>query len=563
MNKKQKEVIQAQLDAEKAVLDKLKKQYQRALNDINQKVKLFDSDIKGLDTLLNIEGLDDDRKATLESMKQAKIYQKQYQEALKKQVAGILDKLHGDTYSTVEQYLKECYQDGYIGTMYDIQGQGIPVVVPIDQQAVTKAVVLDSKVVKGYYDALGVDFDRLKKVIPAEVSRGIASSLPYIDIARNINNASKSGLYNAVRIARTEGHRIQQTATHDAQKAAKAKGADVVKQWDSTLDGRTRPTHRKLDGQIREVDEPFEVNGLKAMKPGDFGRPEEDINCRCVSLTRARWALDDDELETLKERAEFFELDKTKDFEDFKEKYLKADDEIKKNEERQAQIRARREAYRKREAAKKKAASLAIPDFHEMKPAQIKEWLDQNIQTKFGDIKGVNKDFLAETAKTVSVFEQKMGGKTINGLTVEFGGVTGKNVATYDSKSNTLKLKKTGSIAAFEESLKKDNERAFRKRHKDYHATSTYSGTVFHELGHAVDHDTGQQLSRMLSVDPVLFVESVNVSMYAGAEPALGAPKRSEAWAENFAVYMEGCEKAKTIPQAIVDMIEDYFQRKQ
>ena len=324
MNKKQKEVIQAQLDAEKAVLKKLETQYQRALHDINQKVKLFDSDIKSLDTLLNMEGLDDDRKATLESMKQAKIYQKQYQEALKKQVAGILDKLHGDTYSTVEQYLKECYQDGYIGTMYDIQNQGIPVVVPIDQESVTKAVVLDSKVVKGYYDALGVDFDRLKKVIPAEVSRGIASSLPYIDIARNINNASKSGLYNAVRIARTEGHRIQQTATHDAQKAAKARGADVVKQWDSTLDGRTRPTHRKLDGQIREVDEPFEMDGKKAMMPGDFGRPEEDINCRCVSLTRAKWALDDDELETMKKRAEYFGLDKTKDFEDFKEKYLKA-----------------------------------------------------------------------------------------------------------------------------------------------------------------------------------------------------------------------------------------------
>lgn len=324
MNKKQKEVIQAQLDAEKAVLEKLEKQYQKALSDINQKVKLFDADIKSLDVLLNTDGLDDTRKATLESMKQAKIYQKQYQEALKKQVAGILDKLHGDTYATVEQYLKECYEEGYLGTMYDIQGQGIPIVVPIDQEAVAQAVVLDSKVVEGYYNALGVDFDRLKKVIPAEVSRGIASSLPYIDIARNINNASKSGLYNAYRIARTEGHRIQQAATYDAQKAAKARGADVVKQWDSTLDGRTRPTHRKLDGQIREVDEPFEMDGKKAMMPGDFGRPEEDINCRCVSLTRARWALDDDELETLKKRAEFFGLDKTKDFEDFKKKYLKA-----------------------------------------------------------------------------------------------------------------------------------------------------------------------------------------------------------------------------------------------
>lgn len=324
INKHEKEVIQAQLDAEKTVLKKLETQYQRALNDINQKVKLFDADIKSLDTLLNADTMDEAQKAVMESMKQAKIYQKNYQQALKKQVAGILDKLHGDVYSTVEEYLKECYQDGYIGTMYDLQGQGVPIIVPINQEAVTKAVVLDSKVVKGYYDALGVDFDRLKKTIPAEVSRGIASSLPYIDIARNINNVSKSGLYNAVRIARTEGHRIQETSRFDAQKAAKGKGADVVKQWDSTLDGRTRHTHRKLDGQIREVDEPFEMDGKKAMFPGEFGRPEEDINCRCVSLTRARWALDDDELETLKKRAEFFELDKTKDFENFKEKYLKA-----------------------------------------------------------------------------------------------------------------------------------------------------------------------------------------------------------------------------------------------
>lgn len=324
MNKKQKEVIQAQLDAEKTVLKKLETQYQRALNDINQKVKLFDADIKSLDALLNTDTMDEAQKAITESVKQAKIYQKNYQQALKKQVAGILDKLHGDVYSTVEEYLKECYLCGYIGTMYDLQGQGIPIVVPINQEAVTKAVVLDSKVVKGYYDALGVDFDRLKKTIPAEVSRGIASSLPYIDIARNINNVSKSGLYNAVRIARTEGHRIQETSRFDAQKAAKAKGADVVKQWDSTLDGRTRHTHRKLDGQIREVDEPFEMDGLKAMFPGEFGRPEEDINCRCVSLTRARLALDDDELESLKKRAEYFDLDKTKDFEDFKGKYLKA-----------------------------------------------------------------------------------------------------------------------------------------------------------------------------------------------------------------------------------------------
>lgn len=98
-----------------------------------------------------------------------------------------------------------------------------------------------------------------------------------------------------------------------------------VPRWDS---GDTRETHRALDGKIREVDEPFESGGMKAMYPGDFGDPAEDCNCRCVSNTRARWALDEDELKTLQERAKFFGLDKTENFEDFKKKYIKSAESI-------------------------------------------------------------------------------------------------------------------------------------------------------------------------------------------------------------------------------------------
>lgn len=67
-----------------------------------------------------------------------------------------------------------------------------------------------------------------------------------------------------------------------------------------------------------------------AMYPGAFGDPTEDCNCRCASNTRARWALDEDELQVLKDRAKYFELDKTKDFDDFKKKYLKAVEKLEK-----------------------------------------------------------------------------------------------------------------------------------------------------------------------------------------------------------------------------------------
>lgn len=41
-------------------------------------------------------------------------------------------------------------------------------------------------------------------------------------------------------------------------------------------------------------------------------------------MQRARWALTEEELQTLKDRAEYFGLDKTEDFEDFKKKYIDA-----------------------------------------------------------------------------------------------------------------------------------------------------------------------------------------------------------------------------------------------
>lgn len=320
INKWEKEVQQSLLDSEEAAIKELEKQYARALKDITDKVKSFQADIDLLDQALSQDGLDDATKALLQSQKRSKVYQQNYQKALKGQVSGVLDKLHGDNYTTIDKYLKSCYETGYIGTMYDITKQGVPIIAPIDQAAAVKAVLTDSKIVEGYYSHLGVNYDKLKKTITQEISRGIASGLPYSDIARNINNVSGSGLSNAKRIARTEGHRIQQTSSRDAQYAAKKKGCDVVKQWDASLDGRTRDSHARVDGEIRELDEEFS-NGL--MFPGDpSGSAAEVINCRCTSNTRARWALDDGELQTLKERAEYFELDKTANFEDYKQKYL-------------------------------------------------------------------------------------------------------------------------------------------------------------------------------------------------------------------------------------------------
>ena len=321
MNKRQKLVQQQFLNNEEAVIKRLKQVYNQAQKDIEKKTQALQDDINRLDSMAKL-AVDADEKAKLLSMQQSKIYQKQYQDAMKKQIGSVLDNMQVEEFKTVSEYLQKCYEDGFVGTMFDLQGQGIPLCFPLDQEAMVRAVQLDSKISQGLYTKLGEDVALLKKKITAQVSRGIATGMSFQQVAQQLAGYTNIGFNNAVRIARTEGHRVQVQSGMDACYKAKDKGCDVVKQWDATMDSRTRESHAMVDGEIRELDKPFS-NGL--MFPGDpSGGAAEVINCRCALLQRAKWALDDAELETLKERAAYFGLDKADTFEDYKKQYLNA-----------------------------------------------------------------------------------------------------------------------------------------------------------------------------------------------------------------------------------------------
>lgn len=323
MNKRQLEVEKAKLREEKKLLKELKKIYEDAAKEVEQKIRISNGKI---DLLLSVyDELDEKQKSLLQSQ----IYQKKFQENLKKQLDELIGNLNADSYDSITRYLTDSYYTGYIGTMYDIQGQGIPLITPINEKQVTSAMTLNTKLSVPLYTRMGIDVGVLKKQIAKHISRGIATSSSYAHIARNIDGASNIGFNKAMRIARTEGHRIQVLSANDAQHAAKAKGCEVVKQWDATLDGRTRPMHRLLDGKLAEIDEPFVVDDIEVMYPGGFGIASQDVNCRCALLQRARWALDANELKILKERAAYYDLDKSEDFRDFREKYLMVSNKLK------------------------------------------------------------------------------------------------------------------------------------------------------------------------------------------------------------------------------------------
>ena len=294
MNKRQKAVQQSLLKDELAVIKELEKSYKKAIADI-------DSVITHLLARKDTENL------------QAIIYQVKYQRALKKELEGLLKELHDNNYKTIDEYLKGCYENAHIGTLFDLQGQGVPLMLPLDQEQMISAITLNSKISAPLYNHLGYNIEFLKVEIMREISRGIAQSLSYQEMARNLKNTTNVDYNKSLRIAKTEGHRIQQEATYNVQVRAKQKGAEVMKQWDSTLDSRTRPSHQKVDGELVEVEEPFS-NGL--MYPGDpNGMAKEVINCRCALLQRAKWALTDEEF--TKMNGETNELEHFEDVDDY------------------------------------------------------------------------------------------------------------------------------------------------------------------------------------------------------------------------------------------------------
>lgn len=95
--------------------------------------------------------------------------------------------------------------------------------------------------------------------------------------------------YRAVTISRTESLRAanlgQMEAVRDGIRDGSIDPATVVKRWIATKDGKTRDTHRDLDGkEVRGVNSHFVTStGALIRHPHDPDAPaSETINCRCT-----------------------------------------------------------------------------------------------------------------------------------------------------------------------------------------------------------------------------------------------------------------------------------------
>ncbi len=115
-----------------------------------------------------------------------------------------------------------------------------------------------------------------KEGIRKIVASGIDTGETYQQIADGIKNLMQSTPARARTIAQTEAHTSMMQGHMDGMQA----GGIKTKKWLTSRDGAVRDSHKKLHGEVQDINKPFS-NGL--MFPGDpnVNKPEEVINCRC------------------------------------------------------------------------------------------------------------------------------------------------------------------------------------------------------------------------------------------------------------------------------------------
>lgn len=130
-----------------------------------------------------------------------------------------------------------------------------------------------------------------KGKIQSSVLQGILQGESPYAVAARLGTVAAMNMNASIRYARTMTTNAQNAGRYQAFRRAKALGVDLTIEWQATLDNRTRHEHRMMHGQRRNVDEPFEVSGVKILWPAQVKYGSSDIpqrliwNCRCTLLS--------------------------------------------------------------------------------------------------------------------------------------------------------------------------------------------------------------------------------------------------------------------------------------
>lgn len=284
LNKWQREILKLEQISDKDMNRKLFNAYNDALKDVRKRLKAYMDEYEDLP------------------------YYKQQQagklSALEKEIVDMLNGAYPTAKFEVTDFKRNEMMDGYYSSMYQIEAETgarldfLGLDTEFVRQSVTKPIAGKTLSNRLYKSRV-----KLANRATSEIRTGMMQGKTYAEIAGAITRHTEANYQQAVRIARTEGGRLRSLAKQEALNEAKELGIDLQKRWYSSLDNRTRSSHRLLDGQTVEIDEDFvsPESGAKGPMPRMLGRASEDIGCRCTTVNivdgiapESRYAKNDD-----------------------------------------------------------------------------------------------------------------------------------------------------------------------------------------------------------------------------------------------------------------------------
>lgn len=227
------------------------------------------------------------KNTNIENLKAYQIINLNNRIAILNEINDLIKEAHESVGSEIKSYIQESYRTGNNHVKYVVE-QSIQQATPLsylDKQAIRQLLTnpIDEQLLS---QNLYFNREKVAKGVQSVLLKNYADSKSYAQMANELANQTEAGFHRSMRIARTEGQRVYNAKQLDSQQEAEALGIEVKKMWTATLDGRTRGTHRSLDGQIRGINEEYvSPSGARGLAPSHMGSASEDINCRCQSLT--------------------------------------------------------------------------------------------------------------------------------------------------------------------------------------------------------------------------------------------------------------------------------------
>lgn len=267
--------------------DRIKEIYAEAERDITRKMNEFTQKFEKRDAQYRADvAAGKIAQADYDAWRRGQVFQGEQWKAAKREMTAQIRRANQTAAGIVNGERRAVFQKNANYAAYQIERRtkGAVNFSLYDSATVTRLLKEDKKLLPEYKINEVKDYKWNNSKVNNAVTQSIIQGESFEDLTKRLTHSLEAGNRSTMMtFARTAMTGAQNAGRIEAMHDAEDMGIKVQKRWIATLDSRTRDTHAELDGQVVDVDEPFTVDGMEIMFPGDPNAdPALVYNCRCT-----------------------------------------------------------------------------------------------------------------------------------------------------------------------------------------------------------------------------------------------------------------------------------------